>query len=136
MDISFTRIDLSYKHSFIFVDIILYAFLVIWRIRNLTINIPEDVFEKAVTESTSLLEVANKFRINWKTARRLVNLYNLSLPSGQSKYHAENEKGERNRLILQMKNNGRTYGEIGAMLGISRQRVYKLVKKYDKKDVA
>ena len=110
--------------------------LAVWRIERLTIDISKEVFEKTVSESTSLLEVVNKFRINWKTARRLVNLYNLSLPSGQSKYHAENEKAERNRLILQMKNNGRTYGEIGAMLGISRQRVYKLVKKYDKKDVA
>ena len=102
----------------------------------MTIHISQEDFTKIVNESTSLLEVAKKLKINWKTAKRLIRLYNLPLPSGQSDYHDSTEKGERNKLILQMKSNGRTYGEIGAMLGISRQRVYKLVKKYDKRDVA
>ena len=100
----------------------------------MTIEIPKYIFQATIKEATSLLDVARKLNINWKTARRLLKKYELSPPSGQSIYHAKNEKTDRNKLIVKMKQNGRTYGEIGASLGISRQRVYKILKKWINKE--
>ena len=99
----------------------------------MTIKIEEKVIKETSKKSTSLLNLAKKLNINWKTAKRLLKEYQLPIPSGQSEYHAKTEKTDRNNEMDKLRQIGKSYGEIGAIIGISRQRVYKILKKLEEK---